>query len=98
MKIKTSLLFAFMAWMINGSHGVADKKKVIVLTRNGKQAIITKSKDDYLEMNDYCAQRYLMFLNQWLDKGEDFLFELMALGMVSVNRNRQQIGLMGVGK
>lgn len=98
MKIKKSLLFAFLSWMINGSHGIAEKKKAIVLTRNGKQAVIEKSDNEYLEINDYCAQRYLMFLKQWLDKGENFLFDLMAMGMISVKRNRQQIGLIGLGK
>lgn len=98
MKIKKSLLFAFMSWMKNGSHGISEKKKLIVMTKNGKQATITKSKDEYLEMNDYCAQRYLLFLKQWLEQGQDLLFELMAKGMISVKRNRQQIGLMGVVK
>ena len=49
-------------------------------------------------MNDYCEQRYRLFLKQWLEQGQDFLFELMAMGMISVKRNRQQIGLMGVVK
>lgn len=98
MKIKKSLLFAFMSWMKNGSHGIAEKKKVIIMTKNGKQETITKGKDEYLEMNDYCEQRYRLFLKQWLEQGQDFLFELMAMGMISVKRNRQQIGLMGVVK
>ena len=89
MKIKKSLLFAFMSWMKNGSHGIAEKKKVIIMTKNGKQATITKGKDE---------QRYRLFLKQWLEQGQDFLFELMAMGMISVKRNRQQIGLMGVVK
>ncbi len=33
-----------MSWMKNGSHGIAEKKKVIIMTKNGKQATITKGK------------------------------------------------------
>lgn len=88
MKIKESIVFPFVMWMMLGNHHLTEKKGNIVMRRNGKTAQIYFSKDDYFEINDYCAERYTMFLKQWLNNGVDFLNDLKMKGAIEVKRLR----------
>ena len=88
MKIKESIIFPFVVWMINGQHNVSEKKGNIVMKKNGKIAQIYCSKGDYLEINDYCQERYVLFLTQWLKYGVDFIESLKEEGVMQVARLR----------
>lgn len=90
MKIKESIVFPFVTWMMIGNHHLTEKKGNIVMRRNGKTAQIYFSKDDYFEINDYCAERYEMFLKQWLKYGVEFIKNLKREGALEVMRNRGQ--------
>lgn len=91
MKIKNSLVFAFLVWMEKGDHTIRYKKNHFVMKKNGKIATIAYfDKDDYLEINQYCIERYQLFLYQWFKFGEDFLNKLKQHGAVQVMKNRSK--------
>lgn len=96
MKIKGSIIFVFVVFMQNGGHSLSEKKGNIVMKKNGKTAQIYWSKDDYLEINDYCQERYMLFLNQWLKYGVEFIESLKDSGVMQISKLRRQayIGMM----
>lgn len=96
MKIKGSIIFAFVVFMQNGGHSLSEKKGNIVMKKNGKTAQIYWSKEDYLEINDYCEERYILFLNQWLKYGVEFIESLKDSGVMQISRLRGQayMGMM----
>lgn len=95
MKIKQSLVFVFMMFMKRGAHGLSEKKGVIIMKRNGKVAKIHYGDAEYLEMNDYCKERYAIFLRHWLNGGEKFITDLKRDAVLEVNKYRQH-GYMGI--
>jgi len=48
------------------------------------------SDDDYHCMNEYCSQRYELFLKQWFNNGVSFIEDLTMKGNIEVMRNRQK--------
>lgn len=90
MKLKNSLLFVFMVWMENGGHSLAAKKNMIVFKKNGKIAKVCCSDSEYLEINDYCQERYAMFLKQWLNNGISFINNLNRDGAIKIMHNRSK--------
>lgn len=66
------------------------------MKKNGKTAQIYWSKEDYLEINDYCQERYMLFLNQWLKYGVEFIESLKDSGVMQISKLRGQayMGMM----
>lgn len=95
MKIKDSLTFPFVMWMSLGDHSLSGKKDII-MKRNSKDGTAPKvariymSDNDYHAMNDYCKQRYELFLKQWFNNGISFIEDLTMKGNIEVMRNRQK--------
>lgn len=89
MQIKESLMFPFVTWMINGNHSLGGKGRSVVMKRNGKIAKIMLSNNDYLDMNDYCCERYALFLKQWFNNGVSFIEDLTKQGEMEIKKLRQ---------
>lgn len=90
MEIKESLVFVFVFWMQKGGHNLNERKGNIVMRKNGKVAEIYFSDADYYEINDYCKERYELFLTQWFKYGVEFIKNLKREGALEVMRNRGQ--------
>lgn len=90
MKIKESLVFVFVVWMQKGGHNLNERKGNLIMKRNGKTAEIYFSNDDYYEINDYCKERYQLFLVQWFKYGVEFITNLKREGAIEVMRHRGQ--------
>lgn len=96
MKIKQRILFPFMAWMVNGGHTVSGKKGLLKLSRNGKVAEIEDSDKEDLEINDYCAERYRMFLKQWLNHGYEFIDNAKLAGIAHLQKAKNHNALLNI--
>lgn len=90
MQIKGSIVFAFVVWMQQGQHDLTERKGNIIMRKSGKTAQIYWNKGDYFDINDYCQERYLIFLNQWLKGGIDFIDDLKEKGVMQVNKLRSK--------
>lgn len=67
-----------MHWMFNGGYISEIKKNCVVLHKSKNIAKIHcdgKTAESYL-MNDHCAERYAMFLKQYLNNGKSFIDSL----------------------
>ncbi|MCH4243711.1 hypothetical protein [Acinetobacter gerneri] len=65
----------FMHWMFNGGHSAEVKTDCVVLRKNkniGKIFCDGTTAKSYL-MNNYCAERYEMFLKQYFNNGKSFI-------------------------
>ena len=89
MKIKDSLVFPFVMWMKIGGHGLSERHQHLVMKKGGKIATIHPSKDGCSEINGYCAERYNVFLAQWLNKGVSFIDELKLKGDLEIEKLRR---------
>lgn len=96
MKLKQSILFPFMSWMVNGGHSVSGSKGFVKLSRNGKVAKIEDAESDYLEINDYCAERYRIFLRQWLNHGYEFIDNAKLNGIAHIQKARHHNALLNI--
>uniref|UniRef100_UPI0028B170F4 hypothetical protein n=1 Tax=Acinetobacter gerneri TaxID=202952 RepID=UPI0028B170F4 len=68
----------FMHWMFNGGHMGSVKKNCIAL-RKGKnigKIYCNGTEQPSYEMNEYCAERFTMFLKQYLNNGKKFIDHL----------------------
>lgn len=72
MKVSIKIEKYFALWMVGGGHVMGRNLDAFTFRRGLKVARINNNRT----MNKYAEERYLMFLNQWMDKGKVFIQQL----------------------
>ena len=92
-KLPHSICTVFMQWMLTGGHVSKIKKDSITLVKgeNKDQKVAKVFFDgavrDFYEMNDYCTERYKLFLSQWFKKGRSFIESLKHDALRTIRAN-----------
>lgn len=90
LKIKKSLLFCFLVWLMRGGYKMRDTKRDLFMCRGDKEVFIKLKDDEYLEMNELGRDRYSLFLSHWLDGGVKLLKNLNQEGNRIAKRNNRK--------
>ena len=88
MKLANSISGAFLEWLERGGHKLTIKKNLMVAIKGNKRGVIPFEHhkiQEFYELDEYLSERYELFLNQRLNNGKGFIYEL-KLAMASKYR------------